>query len=137
MNVYCCDEPVSTDTIQSYTPSIDDGYTFSQLFVGTKSLVSDVYGMKKDKQFVNTLEDNIHVRGEMSKFISDWAQSEVINHSQSILWALFIDDCQSEPHCQHQNFVERCYQTVKRLTNTIIDRTGDPSYTCILDLIYM
>ena len=59
------------------------------------------------KHFLNTLEENIRARGAMSKLISDRAQSEVINCSQSILWALFIDDWQIEPHYQHQNFSKR------------------------------
>ena len=67
MNVYRCGKPVATDTIYSNTHDIDDGSTCSQLFFGTNSLVSDVYGMKTDNQFVNTLEDNIHVRGKTSK----------------------------------------------------------------------
>ena len=45
INVYCCYEPVATDIIFYDTPAIDNGSTWSQLFVGTKSLVSDVYGI--------------------------------------------------------------------------------------------
>ena len=51
MNVYRRDKPVATDTIYSDTHVIDDGYTCDQLFVGTKSLVSDVYGIKTDNIF--------------------------------------------------------------------------------------
>ena len=43
----------------------------------------------------------------------------------------------SEPHYQNQNFSERRYWTVKRLINTIIDRTGASVYTCLLSLIYV
>ena len=70
MNVYRRDKPVATDTIYSDTHVIDDGYTCDQLFVGTKSLVSYVYGMKTDKQLVNTLEENICACGAMSKLVS-------------------------------------------------------------------
>ena len=98
MNVYCCDKPVATDTIYYETPTIDDGPTCSPLFVCKKSLFSDVYGMKTDNQFGNTLEDNIRARGETSKLISNCDQSEFKNRAQSILWAPFIDDCQIEPH---------------------------------------
>ncbi len=38
-----------------------------------------------------------------------------------------ISDWQSEPNQQHQNPAERHYQDVKRLTNTLLDRTGAPS----------
>ena len=33
-----------------------------------------------------------------------------------------------ETHYQQQNFSECCYQKIKRLTNTIIDNSGDPAY---------
>ena len=114
-------EPVATDTVYSDTPAIDDGSTCAQLFVGTTTLVTDVYGMKTDKQFINILEDNIRKRGAMDKLISDSSQSEISNRVKDILRALFIDDWQSEPHCQHQNFAERRYQTVKRQTNTLLE----------------
>ena len=137
MNVYCRGEPAATDTIYSDTPFNDYGSTCVHLFVSTKSLVSDICCMKTDKQFVNNLEDNIRARGAMSKLISDCDQSEFRNRAKSILWATFIDDCQSEPHYQHHKFSEHCYQTIKRITNTIIDREGAPIYMWFLALIYL
>jgi hypothetical protein len=59
LNVCPRDEPVATDTIYSDTPAIDCGITSAQLFVGTKTHTADVYPIKSDKQFVNTLLDNI------------------------------------------------------------------------------
>lgn len=59
LNVHRRNEPVATDTVYSDTPAISGGETYAQIFVGTESLVTDVEGMKTDKQFVNTLEDNI------------------------------------------------------------------------------
>ena len=50
-------------------PDVDNGSTCAQLFVGTKTLVIDFYGMNADKKFVNTLEDNISKRGSMDKLI--------------------------------------------------------------------
>ena len=91
-NVKRRSEPVATDTVYSDTPAMDDGSTCAQLFVGTKTLVTDVYGMKTDKQFVNTLEDNIRKRGAMDNIISDSAQSKISNRVKDILRALFIDD---------------------------------------------
>ena len=137
MNVKRRDEPVATDTVYCNTPTIDNGSTSAQIFVATKTLVTDVYGMKTDKQFVNTLEDNIRKRGAMSKLISDRAQVEISKRVQYILRALFIDDWQSEPHRQHQNPAERRYQTVKRGTNILLDRTGAPAYTWLLAMIYV
>ena len=87
--------------------------------------------------FVNTLEENIRSCGAMSKLISDCAQYEVRNRAQSIFWELFIDDWQGEPHYPHQNFSERCYQTVKRLNNSIIYRTGAHAYMWLISLVYV
>jgi len=64
----------------------------AQLFIGRKSLVSDAHGVKTDAAFVNTLEDNIRLRGAMDKLISNGAQSELSNRAQDVLCALCIDD---------------------------------------------
>jgi len=106
LNVHRCQEPVATDTVYADTPAIDDGSTCAQIFVGRESLVTDVYGMKINKEFLNTLEDNIRCQGAMDKLISDRAQVETSKKVQDILRALIIDDWQSEPHHQHQNFAK-------------------------------
>ena len=84
-NIPWRNEAVATDTISSDTPAIDSGVTMAQNFVGKDSLVSDVYPMHSSKQFVNTLEDNIQLRGAMSKLISDYAQVEISNKIKDIL----------------------------------------------------
>ena len=137
LNVARRNEAVATDTIFSDTPAIDDGSRCAQFFVGRDTLVSDVYGMKSEKQFVNTLEDNIRRRGAMSKLISDRAQSEISNKAKDFLRALFIVEWQSEPHHQHQNYAERRYNTVKSKTNIILNRTGAPAYCWLLCLTYV
>ena len=137
LNVHRRDESVATDTVYSDTPAIDGGETSAQFFVGVDSLLTDAYGMKTDKQFVNTLEDNIRKRGAMSKLLSDSAQVEISNKVKDILRALCIGDWQSEPQQQHQNPAERRYQTVKTMVNTFLDRTGSPAYTWLLCLMYV
>jgi hypothetical protein len=137
LNVHRRNEPIATDTVYSDTPAIDGGETHAQLFVGTESLVTDVVGMKTDKQFVNTLEDNIRHRGAPTKLISDRAQVQISNKVKDILRALCISDWQSEPFQQHQNPAERRYQTIKALANTILDRTGSPAYLWLLCLMYV
>ncbi len=131
------EEPLATDTVYSDTPAIDNGCKIAQLFVGTKSLVTDVYGMKSEKQFVNTLQDIIRQRGAPTKLISDNAQVEISNKVKDILRYLFIDDWQSEPHYQHQNPAERRYQDVKRTTNRVLDRTGAPPELWLLAMQYV
>ncbi len=77
-NVWRRNEPVSTDTIYAETPAVrSGGIKMAQIFVGHKSLVIDVFGIKTEKQFVNTLEDCIRKRGAMDKLISDSAKVQV------------------------------------------------------------
>ena len=128
---------MATDTIFSDVPAVDDGSTAAQIFVGRESLVSDVYGVKTDKEFVNTLEDNIRKRGAMDKLISDRAQVEISNRVLSILRGYAIDSWQSEPHYQHQNFAEPRYATIKPLVNTLLDLCGALAYCWLLALTYV
>jgi hypothetical protein len=76
---------VATDTIYSDTPAIDCGITSAQLFYGTKTHTADVYPIKSDKQFVNTLLDNITQRGAPTKLISDCAQVEISERVKQVL----------------------------------------------------
>jgi hypothetical protein len=59
LNVYRCEDDVACDIVYSDVPAIYDGSTASVIFIGVNTTVTDVYGIKTDKQFVNTLEDNI------------------------------------------------------------------------------
>ena len=72
-------EPVATDTIFSDTPAIIDGSTMAQFFVGRDTLVCDAYGIKTQKQFINTLYDNIRFRGPMTTLITDGGIYEISN----------------------------------------------------------
>ena len=92
-NVKRRSEPVATATAHSHTSVADGGSTCAQLFVVTKTLVTDIYGMKTDKKFVNTLEDNIRIRGDMDKLILDSAQSKISNRVKDTLSVLSVDYC--------------------------------------------
>ena len=126
LNAHRSHEPVAMDTIYSDTPAVNSGATITQVFVGVESLVTDVYAIKTDRQFINTLEDQIRTQGAPTKLISDQAQVETSNQVKEILWAYCIDDWQSEPHDQHQNFAEHRIQQLKNLVNTIMDCVGAP-----------
>jgi hypothetical protein len=110
-------------------PAIDDGSIAAVIFVGTKTQVTDIHGIKSDRQFVNTLEDCITRRGAPYKLISDRAQVIIGDKVQDNLCTLCISSWQSEPFHQHQASADHRYQTVKRETNRIIDRSGAPAYT--------
>ena len=137
LNVHRHNESVACDFIYADVPAVDDGATLAVLFVGTDTLVTDVYGVRTDKQFVNTLEDNIRERGAPNKLISDRAQVEISNKVLDILRTLFIGAWQSEPHQQQQNPAERRIQTIKNTSNRIMDRTGAPASTWLLCLLYV
>ena len=136
-NVRRRNEAVATDTFYSDTPAVDDGSVCAQLYTGLNSLYGSVYGMKTSKEFVHTLCDTIRRHGAMDKLISDRAEVETSNKVLDILRNYFIGDWQSAPHNQHQNPAERRYQTIKRLTNTLLDRTGAPSTTWLLAICYV
>ena len=99
-------EEVATDTIFSDTPAIDSGIAMDQRFVGKRTLVTDVYPLRSQKQFVNTLEDNIRFRGAMTKLISDYAKVEISNKVKDILRMYHSSSWNSEPYHKHQNPAE-------------------------------
>jgi hypothetical protein len=62
------------------------------LLAVTHSSLTLLLGMSTDKQFVNTLEDNIRYRGAMDKLISDQAQLEISNRAKDLLRAMAINN---------------------------------------------
>ena len=71
LNILRRNEPVLTDTVFSDTPAINDGSTMAQFFVGKDTLVCDAYGIKSQKQFINTLYYNIKTRKANHTIITD------------------------------------------------------------------
>jgi hypothetical protein len=137
LNVHRRSEPVACDIVYSDTPAIDNGSTAAVIFVGCRTLVTDIYGIKTDKQFVNTLEDNIRDRGAPTKLISDRAQVEIGKKVLDILRTLVIAAWQSEPHQQHQNYAENRWESVKNSANRVMDRVGAPAFVWLLCLQYV
>ena len=88
---------MATNTVYADVPTVDCGHTQAQFYCGTSSLVCDVFGMKMDKQFVNTFEDIIRKRGAMDKLISDNAQVEVSGKAKDVFRAYVIGNWHSEP----------------------------------------
>ena len=129
-------EEVATDTIFSDTPAIDSGVTMAQNFVGRRTLVTDVYPLKSQKQFVNTLEDNIRLRGAITKLISEYAKVEISNKVKDIHRMYHSSSWYSEPYHQNQNPAEGRYCTLESWTNTIMKRTGTPADCRLLCMIH-
>jgi Reverse transcriptase (RNA-dependent DNA polymerase) len=137
-NVHRRHEPVATDTVYSDTKAVDTGgIDCAQVFVGRDSLVVDIYGMKSDKQFVNALLEVIRKRGAMDKLISDSAAVEISSRVLDVLRHLMIDSWQSEPYFQHQNFAERRWRDIKRLSNWLMNYKGVPDDCWLLCLEYV
>jgi ornithine carbamoyltransferase len=126
LNVFRRQEDIACDIVYSDVPAIYDSSTAAVIFVGVNTQVTDVYGIKPDKQLVKTLEDNIIQHGAPLKLISDCGQSIVSNKVADILCTFCIDDWQSEPHQQHQNPAERRYQTLPHWSPCpyLVDRTS-------------
>ena len=110
----------------------------AQRFVGKRTLVTDVYPLKSQKQFVNTLEDNIRFMGAMNKLIRDYAKVEISNKVKNIFRIYHSSSWNSEPyhHNQNQNPAEGRYYTLKSWTNTIMNRTGAPADCWLLCMIH-
>ena len=108
----------------------------AQIFVGKRTLVTDVYPLKSQKQFVNTLEDNIRFRGAMTKLISDYAKVEISNKVKDILRMYHSSSWNSEPYHQNQDPAEGRYCTLKSWTNTIMNRSGAPADCWLLCMIH-
>jgi hypothetical protein len=136
-NVKRRNEAVGSDTVFSDTKAVDNGATCAQMFVGRKSLWADCYPMKTDKEFARTLLEDIRRRGAMDKIITDRAKAEISYKVIEILQAYAIDDWQSEPYHQNQNFCEQRYQTIKKYVNRIIDYVGCPADLWLLCLQYV
>ena len=55
LNVIRRNESVACDVVYSDVPAVDNGATIATIFTGLDTQVTDVYGIKADRQFVNTL----------------------------------------------------------------------------------
>ncbi len=85
LNVRRRSEPVATETFFADTQTIDNGATQAQIFVGRRTLVTDIVPLKAQGDFARALEDNIIKRGAMDVLISDGAKSEISNKVKDIL----------------------------------------------------
>ena len=109
----------------------------AQFFVGRDTLVCDAYGIKSQKQFINTLYDNIRFRGDTTTFITDGGRYEISKKVADLLRSLFIKQYESEPYHQHQNKAEQRYGVVKRYINTLMNLTGAPAHCWLLCMLYV
>ncbi len=90
LNVKRRNEDLYTDTVHADTPAIDDGSTSAKFFFGHDTGVCDVYGMKSDKRFVKSLEDQIRECGTPNRLLSDAAILGRSKRVLDVLRALYI-----------------------------------------------
>ena len=136
-NVGRRNEPVAMDTYFSDTPAIGTVVKMAQIFVGRKTLVTDVYPMQREAQIPCTLEHNIKDRGAMEIIISDGAKAAIGQRIKAICGIYRIKNYQSEPYHQHQNYAENRIGTLKDGTNRVMERSGAPASLWLLALVYV
>ena len=73
LNVRRRQEDIATDTVYANVPAVDNGSLAAQIFVGVDYLVTDIFGVKTDKQLLKTLQDVVRKRGAPTRLISDSA----------------------------------------------------------------
>jgi len=125
INVSRRHEPVATDTVFSDVVAWG-GICAAQVFAGLTTRFVSAHGVKTDKEYPDTLWDEIRKRGAMDIIMSDMAKAEISKTVQNILRMHMIKDWQSEPHMQHQNYSERVYQDVKKRVNWVLNWSGAP-----------
>ena len=124
-NVLRHHEPVATDTVYVCVDALGtNSVNMAQFFMGRNSMFADIFGIKTKKQFINTLEDIIRKWGAMDLLISSSARVEISSRVQDILRGYAINDWQSEPEYQHQNFAKRGYRDIKTYTILIMNLIG-------------
>ena len=142
-NVRRLNETFATDTYFSDVPAADDGVpghggcTMAQVYVGCTSEFMEIFPMSTESEVPETLENFIRKWGAMKCLFSDNAKSETSNAVKQLQRMYCIDDAQSEPHYQHQNYAERKIQDVKRMSNNIMDRVGCPAKYWLLALTFV
>ena len=98
----------------------------------------DAYRIKSQKQFSNTLNDNIKSRGALDTIITDGRKHEISKKLLTfLLRSLFTKQYESEPYHQHQNKAEPYYGVFKRCIIALMNLTGAPAHCWLLCMIYV
>ena len=144
MNAFRLNDDVMTDAIFSETPSVDGGQTSAQVFFGALSRIGAAYLMRspigKTKStvgFLAALQDFVCQWGCPKRLLSDHAGNQSSTSVRNYLRDMYIPWWQTEAHKQHQNGCERRWQTVKSLTNRLMDRTDADANTWFFALTYV
>ena len=135
-NVPRINEDFYTDTMVSDTRAWG-GNEFAQIFAGRSSYFVYARGLVQESEFPEALMDFIRKYGAPDKLCSDEGRAEISKRVLDILRMYRIDDWQSEPHFQWQNFAERIIQEIKKYINWILNYSGAPAEAWYLALKYV
>ena len=136
MNVFRFNDDLMTDKIHSNTPAIG-GHTEAQLFFGRTSHIAHVEPITRTHPFLKCLQNFVRKYGAPNRLLGDHAGNQASYKVMDYLRLLWIGFWCSEPYYQHQNMFERRYQTIKRATNRLMDRTNTPAQLWFLCLCYV
>src|SRR5687768_6357312 len=138
MNVTRVDETVSTDPLFSNCKSIWHGFTAAQIFFGTKSHTTFVYGIKSRAEFPNVYKDFIRAQGAPSALRRDNAQEEKSEQVIDINREYMVKDEFTEPYHPQQNPVETsAIRYLKSQVQFLLDTTGAPDSAWFLAVQYV
>jgi len=129
--------PVATDTVHTDCPAIGTGQTAAQVFIGRKTHVIDIFGVRTDAEFVNTLLDVTRGRGAMDHLISDLAAAGLSTRIKDALHALVIGGWQSEAYLRHQDSAGQKCQDIKAKADLVLNRSGAPPGAWLLCFEYV
>ena len=138
LNIPRRSEDVATDTLYGSVPSIEDGSTAVQFFIGRRSLYRSVRSLgTSDKNYPRALLEEIRRFGSMLGVISDNAKAQVSNTVKDIYRTFAINDWHSEPYKGNQNFAERGWKDTKTKVKNLLNYTGADAETWVLALSYV
>ena len=127
-NIYCRDEADSIDQIFSDTPFIDGGEKSAVIITGVKSHITACYKTmgSTEEDILGAFQDHVRHYGRPRKLYTDAARVYRGNRFIQYLRDLYIAFWSAESKHQNQNPVEKRYDTVKRMTNRLMERRGSP-----------
>ena len=140
MNVFRMQDDLLTDKIHSNTPSVEGGFTATQLYFGRKSHIIHPEPLSRKYTFLRGLQNFVTKWGAPLKLLADHINYHASFQVLDYLRMLWIPFWFSEAYYQHQNPFERRFQTFKRIVNRTMDRTGTPPelwYLCICYVAYV
>ena len=105
-----------TDSLYADMSAIDCGHTLAQIYFGSNSHVTAFYGIKSTMNFLQTLQDFVRKWGTPNRIITDHANYETSGRVLDYLRMLWIGLWYSEAKHQHQDKLERRFQTLKMMT---------------------